>query len=442
MKRFIALVMTLLLSLTALTGVPALAEDMTDSTTYTCGNYQYVILDDGTAEIVKYQSEDHDDRYGQVDLTIPSELDGLTVSAIGNRCFRSYYGIVSIVIPDGIRRIGAQAFFDLWSLTRVTIPDSVTELGANPFVECGALTEIIISPDHPILALKDHLLYAWPDQRLICCLLGYHDEQIDIPEGTRSIDSYAFYFNEYMTSVSIPGSVVSIGDGAFMAVMGLSSVVLREGIENIGSLAFFGCGLRDVTLPDSLRSIGGHAFGCNYHLQSISISPDHPAYMVHDGALIERGSNRLILYPADSTETRCDIPQGVEQIDSIAFENCGHLIEVTIPDSVTSIGQRAFENCSQLRSLIIPESCNDLGEGLFRGCKSLTCITLPDGVTVIGENAFKGCESLTTLAIPASVRAIDETAFLNCPNLTLTVIPGSYAEQYAVDHGIKYVYSE
>ena len=478
MKRLTAILLITLLCIAAWPA--AYAEETPERETLTYGNYQYVILDDGTAEIVKYQSEDHDDHFGQVALTIPAELDGVPVSSIGPECFKSYYGITSIVIPDGVRRIGSRAFYDLWLLTSVTIPDSVTDVGENPFAECGALIEIIISPDHPVLALKDHLLYAWSEQRLISCLLGYRDEHIDIPDGTRSIGSLAFFYNQCMRTVTIPGSVTTIDDSAFYASFALTSVTFGEGIEHIGSHAFYGCSLQNVTLPDSLKTLGKRAFGENRGLQGISVSPNHPVFETYEGALIERDSHELILYPDQKTEPRFDIPQGIERIGPGAFSNAVHLTEVTIPDSVTSIGDSAFVGCESLQSLTIPRSATELGTGLFHFCNNLSDVVLPDNVTLIGARWFFSCKAMTSFTVPDGVSRIDDGAFGSCdnlvsvtipasvtyiadnafaisetinietneswlntsPNLTLTVDPGSYAEQYAIVNELNYVYSD
>ena len=69
MKRFTALVMTLLLSLTALTGAPTLGEDETPRTYIKCGDYYYDILDDGTAMITYYRGDYHEA------LVVPDTLD-------------------------------------------------------------------------------------------------------------------------------------------------------------------------------------------------------------------------------------------------------------------------------------------------------------------------------------------------------------------------------
>ena len=83
-----------------------------------------------------------------------------------------------------------------------------------------------------------------------------------------------------------------------------------------------------------------------------------------------------------------------------------------------------------------------IGYETFAWCDSLTSIAIPDGVTSIGEYAFYYCESQTSITIPESVTSIGKHAFQSCSNLNLTVSPDSYAEKYAKNQGIPYVYSD
>ena len=93
----------------------------------TSGDREYIVLDDGTAEITCY-----DDR--QVDVPeIPSQLDGYTVTGIGNDAISCYYELTSVTIPDSVTVIGDWAFQYCTGFTSVTIPNSVTSIGEKAF---------------------------------------------------------------------------------------------------------------------------------------------------------------------------------------------------------------------------------------------------------------------------------------------------------------------
>lgn len=91
------------------------------------------------------------------------------------------------------------------------------------------------------------------------------------------------------------------------------------------------------------------------------------------------------------------IPNSVTSIGNHAFASCSNLTSITIPDSVTSIGNYAFGVCSSLTSVTIPNSVTFIGNQAFTSCESLTSIIIPDSITSIGKWAFDSCSSLTTV---------------------------------------------
>ena len=105
------------------------------------------------------------------------------------------------------------------------------------------------------------------------------------------------------------------------------------------------------------------------------------------------------------------IPDSVTSIGEAAFGNCISFTQVTIPDSVTSIGYDTFVECTSLQQITIPNSVTSIGTEAFRDCEALQQITIPSSVTSIGECAFEGCTSLQEITIPDSVTSIGGDAF-------------------------------
>ena len=202
---------------------------------FTSGDYQYILLEDGTAEIKKYSGKAET-------LEIPDQLDGHRVTGIGQN-----------------------VFFWRNSLTSVTIPDSVTQVGINPFKNCDKLQTIRVSPDHPYLAVIDNALFSKPDKRLICYPCGVKGSAYTIPQGIRVIEYCAFFGCSGLTSVTIPDSVTNIGDFAFSRCSGLISVTIPDSVTSIGKNAFKGCDSLTLTVTrDSYAAQYCKDNGLNY----------------------------------------------------------------------------------------------------------------------------------------------------------------------------------
>jgi len=122
--------------------------------------------------------------------------------------------------------------------------------------------------------------------------------------------------------------------------------------------------------------------------------------------------------------TNVTIPNSVTSIGNYAFAYCTGLTNVTIPNSVTSIGNYAFAYCTGLTNVTIPNSVTTIGNDVFYRCTSLMSVTIPNNVTIIGNSAFAFCTSLTNVTIPNSVTSINDDAFYSC-SLTSVIIPNS-----------------
>ncbi len=442
----------------AATSIDATPQPTKEPEVFTCGDYEYVLLEDGTAEIHGYTG-------GTETLVIPDTLDGHSVTRIGDRPFRNNRSLISVTIPDSVTSIGYNAFNYCDSLTNISIPNSVTiigpgafhscrnltsitipesvtnigssafsycinlisinipdsviAIGVNPFENCDALKKISVSQDHPLLTVIDGGLFNKADKSIICYPAGLKAKEYQIPQGTTVIGSFAFGGCERLTSISMPNSVTTIEKYAFFACSKLTNINIPDSVTTIGSHAFSSCyGLSSITIPDSVITIGENPF--SYAAPDIKVSENNPALAVIDGVLFSKADKRLVYYPVMHTEKEYEIPQGISIIDGFAFMGCPFLTSITIPDSVTNIGERAFE-----------------------GISNLTCVTIPDSVTSIGDYAFHGCYSLTTITVPDQVKDIGLHAFADCRNLSSIIVSrGSYAAQYCEENDLPCTYSD
>ena len=385
-KWFVALLMVVVMMCACWTG--AVADE--ERKTFTSGDYEYALLDDGTVEITGYNGKAEK-------LTIPNMLNGKKVTSIDNRAFYLCNSLISIIIPD-----------------------SVEKISVNPFAYCRTLKSIFVSSEHPYFFAIDGVLFRKADSCLISYPKGREYTTYNIPQGITAIESSAFYDCKFLTRVTIPDSVTSIGDCAFSLCDSLTS----------------------ITIPDSVEQIGTNPFTVCSALKSISVSPEHPYFATIDGVLFRKADKALISYPAGISSSTYTIPQGITAIGDSAFYYCDSLTSVSIPDSVTSIGDNAFYFCESLTSVTIPDSVTAIGDSAFSYCDSLNSVSIPDSVTAIGNRAFYYCDSLTSVSIPNSVTSIGDYAFGDCSNLTLTVPRNSYALEYAKTNNIPYTYPD
>ena len=147
-----------------------------------------------------------------------------SVTSIGSYAFIGCTSLASINIPNNVISIGNCAFWDCSSLTSLTIPNSVTSIGDGAFNNCSGLTSVTIG------------------------------------NSVTSIDVSAFYGCSSLTSITIPSSVTSINTGAFSNCH-MNSIILNEGLLDIGGYAFQSNDIVSITIPASVQTLSG-SFGC------------------------------------------------------------------------------------------------------------------------------------------------------------------------------------
>lgn len=138
----------------------------------------------------------------------------------------------------------------------------------------------------------------------------HHRFILCVPEGTTELDSNAFQLDERIVGVTLPNSLVEIGDRCFSGCLNL----------------------KDVSLPNSVKSMGYSSFS-----ECINL-------------------------------TRIVLPNSLTSIGESAFYGCGNLIAITIPDSVVEIEDEVFQDCSNLKYVAAPAHIVNDPNDIFERC--------------------------------------------------------------------------
>ena len=422
-----------------------------------CKNLTSVALPNGLTTI----SEDAFRSTSLSSIELPSSL-----TRIDSHAFEST-PLTSISIPDSLKYLGEYAFYNCRQLPSITLSDNVTSIGEkalgyysdengnsalisgfsisgyrgsaaanyakengitfhslngeDPTVftgQCGDSATWTLDTEAKALtisgtgAMFDYNAYGeapWQESRDKYNAV----ETLTISEGITHIGAYNFSKMGNLRTLSLPSSLLSIGERAFSeSWISWGTLVLPEGLSSIGADAFEDCiDLKAVDLPSTLKTIGNGAFSYT-NLTSVKI------------------------------------PKGVSEIGDYAFYFCNNLTSVTLPEGLQRIGSSAFGS-NRFTSIQLPSTLKSIGEQAFMAVP-LTSLTLPGGLETIGGLAFYDCTQLNSVTVPANVKTIGDMALGYCsdedgddillPGFSISGYTGSAAEAYAKANNISFTY--
>ena len=384
-------------------------------------NYRQIDEDeDGIYDYIEISSCDE----SAVSVEIPSEIDGLPVTSVGEWSFSDCNSLTSVEIPDGVTSIGYDAFHNCSSLESINIPDSVTSIGIGAFRYCSNLKSITIGG------------------------------------SVTSIEAYAFYLCENLDNITIPDGVTSIGIGAFSCCSSLTNINVSENNKNYISVdgALFNkdkteliafpakSEITEYIIPDSVTIIGDLAFADCDSLTSITI--ENPKCEIFDGPFTiynEIDENYNAYFNGTIYGYKDSTAQAYAEKYGYNFKLIDEIPDVTEPtepteptESVvtTSVTTTASVETSatnitatELSDYLSYKKVDEDEDGIYDYIEISSCdesavsVEIPseiDGLTVksIGDSAFSGCSSLISMEIPDSITSIGDCAFLNCSSLT------------------------
>lgn len=466
-RKSLSMIMAVLLLLSAFGGFTFSASAEGE---YTSGYYTYYVRDN-QATITDC------DTSISGDIVTPATLGGYPVTSIGYYAFEDCTAITSITISEGVTSIQPAAFKNCTALKTIHIPASTTKYiwltAGDPyaFEGCTALEEITVAEGNTKY-YSDENGVLFEDSTLLFYPTGNRRTSYTVPDYVTAVNGRAFENCQYLESVTIPDTVVSVGadsssafkncinlrtvnwgdsistifPNTFYGCSSLESITIPSGVSEIGASAFYGCtSLEEIVIPDSVYYIENSAFfGCTA-LADITI-PEHTSFVCNtfsntaywnndenweDGA-IYIGTHLAYI---DTSLKSYTVKDGTTTIAASAINYISDIDDITIPDSVFYIGHQNFyaaifneENWSgdglYINNHLVAISENASGtfrvkEGTLTVTGSeyvdsnleITSIILPDSVVGVGGGSFIRCESLKSIVISDNLRFIGFRAF-------------------------------
>lgn len=321
---------------------------------------------------------------------------------------------VVYTIPDTVQCIKTAAFYNT-PLIGVNIPETVEAIGSGNFGSIkmygkkGCYAEQYANNNYEnFTAVGDNetnFEYAEQGDGTLT-IINYTGTalSIEVPDSidgktVTAISKDAFRGFSNFVSLTLPDTLVKIGDSAFFDCEALSSVDLGSSVQLLGPQCFSNCDrLETIVIPNSATKMGSAFAFC------------HGLKMVQLGNRVENINN--------------------------AFFYCTNLTEVVLPGSIRYMDY-AFGECTKLVNVTISEGVERLDYS-FYGCTSLQSIAIPKTVKYIGWSTFASCTNLTSAIVYNPSAEIFDDAFANCPRLKLYGKAGSTTQAYAAEFNLRF----
>ncbi len=351
-------------------------------------------------------------------VTVPSEIDGIPVVGVGNSAFYNAEKLVSISLPDSIKKIddyafdncyllseinlpeavefiGFYAFSDCSSLESVTLPEALTEMDSNAFARCTALKTVSLGKNLKKIGQDAFLSCEAISEVYVPDLQSFCTVEFENPLSNPLYFAKTFYVDGKKTSDLVISGIEKIADYAFYKFDDIYSVKVKEGVTEIGISAFSECeNLKTVTLEDGIVSIGMSAFSFCSSLESISFG------------------------------------RGLEFIGGLSFYECKSLKSVYIVD--------LREWCETHFYVDNSGTSNPLyyAERLVINGKVSEHLVIPDGTQKISAITFINYQNIKSITLPRSILEIEKNAFFMCASIDRVVYRGSRVQWQGVIIGI------
>lgn len=381
-----------------------------------CYNINEFVFNEGLEEIC-------DSAFYQGDHVTAIKLPS-TLKVIGNYAFSYNYQCTEINFGGCSAVIGDNAFSRCSALTTISGDENLKKWGNRVFADCTALT------DYSIPAGLEEMGYA--------VFLGSGITDYKVAEGsqhfcvedgnlfTKDMTGLIVYDKRHTaTEYVVPSTVKKIYGYAFYDEGDLTSIVLPDGLEEVGPWSMGLTSISAIHFPAKVKSVGDAFHYKASSLASITVDENNPYMCAIDNLLMDKNQTQVIAYPVLAPATELILPETVLKVHNNAVNRCQNLLTIVIDDACTEIDDQAFDNCTNCTSLIIGKNVRTIGYQSFRSFMSLTSLTLPEELRVIKRQGFTYLTKLTDLKFNKKLQFIGWAAFMNCTALEEVTLPAS-----------------
>lgn len=326
--------------------------------------------------------------------------EGSVCTEIEANAFESCSDLTTITLSDSLEKIGADAFLKCSSLTSLELPESFNAFSTNFLTDY--ITSITVSENSQFYKSVDNVIYSKDGKVLVYSMSDASD--FIVPEGTEVISENAFGGSiATLQSVTLPASLVEIGDNAFSSCTSLASVTFADngvGALVIGDSAFNNTAITEIALPARTISIGDDVFGST-DLASVDFGQGSQLTSIGSRAFMGTAITKIVL------------PESVIELGDNVFYNCYQLKTFTATGSLVEMGNGVFgttsSGASSLTTVVLPATLKTIGEKTFLNCDKLTSVTFGDNsqLEVLPANTFYGCVALQSFEIPANITVLE-----------------------------------
>lgn len=304
------------------------------------------------------------------------------------------------------------------------------------------LTHVVVSEGIEVIGDSAFKAYFDYEKGYIRTLVS-----VSLPQSLKIISDDGFWGQENLQEITL-GSVVEIGQSAFGSCTMLKQITLPDTLTTIGWRAFESSGLTSLTIPVNVTSLGDSFITDCSALTSLYVAEGNPTYEMEDGLLYDIPAKTLRYALPDVSGdvvirdgtvrigddvfkehaiTSVQLPDSLQKIGNCAFQFCKELKEITFPEGLITIDGLAFAYCTQLENVVLPEGLKSLGDSAFRSCDSLTEITVPEGITFM-SGTFATCYSLRTVNLPSGLTHMMNGVVEGCRSLETLHLPAKLAD--------------